>query len=195
MRGRSYIRGKGSEPIDWLELKGVRTLDMDAEDCTRSWYALRTRSRHEKVTARYLERHGFEVFLPLIARVRQWKDRRVRVQFPLFPGYCFIRCALEHYREVRQAVGAVGLVGVAGRPKPVPLEEVEAVRRLVTSILPVDPHPTLEPGMPVEVSRGPLAGLRGVLIRKGSRSRLLIGISLLCQGASVSIDAADVVPV
>ena len=93
------------------------------------------------------------------------------------------------------AVGVVELVGVAGQPMPVPLEEVEAVRRLVTSILPVDPHPTLEPGMAVEVIRGPLAGVRGVLIRKGPRTRLLVGISLLSQGASVDIAAGDVVPV
>lgn len=87
------------------------------------------------------------------------------------------------------------MVGVAGRPKPVPLEEVEAVRRLVTTVLPVDPHPTLEPGMAVEVIRGPLAGLRGTLIRKGLRAKLLVAISLISQGASVNIEAADVVPV
>lgn len=159
------------------------------------WYALRTRSRHEKVTSLYLQRRGFEVFLPLVDRIRQWKDRRVHVQFPLFSGYSFVRCAVEHHRQVKMAVGVVELAGIAGRPIPVPLEEVEAVRRLVTSILPVDPHPTLEPGMAVEVIRGPLAGLRGVLIRKGSRTRLLVAISLLCQGASVDIDAVDVAPV
>lgn len=168
---------------------------MDAEDCTQSWYALRTRSRHEKITARCLERRGFEVFLPLIVRVRQWKDRRVRIPFPLFPGYCFIRCAAECQWEVRQAVGAVAFVGIAGRAMPIQEEEMSAVRRLVTSVLPVDPHPMLEPGMPVEVIRGPLAGLRGVLIRKGLRAKLLVAISLISQGASVNIEAADVVPV
>ncbi len=168
---------------------------LGAKSLLRHWYALRTRSRHEKVTSLYLERRGFEVFLPLIDRIRQWKDRRVHVQFPLFPGYCFIRCSVGHHRQVKMTVGAVELVGVAGRPIPVPLEEVEAVRRLVTSILPVDPHPTLEPGTAVEVIRGPLAGVRGVLIRKGPRTRLLVGITLLSQGASVDIAASDVVPV
>lgn len=167
----------------------------DSASSVQQWYALRTRSRHEKVASLYLARRGFEVFLPLVDRIRRWKDRRVHVQFPLFPGYSFIRCAVEQHRQVKMAVGVVEVVGVAGHPMPIPFEEVEAVRRLVTSILPVDPHPTLEPGMAVEVIRGPLAGLRGVLIRKGSRSRLLVGIGLLCQGASVSIDAADVVPV
>lgn len=168
---------------------------LGAEGSPQHWYALRTRSRHEKVTSRYLSQRGFEVFLPLVDRIRQWKDRRVHVQFPLFPGYSFIRCGVGHHRQVKMAAGVVEVLGVAGRPVPVPLEEVEAVRRLVTSILPVDPHPTLEPGKPVEVIRGPLVGLRGVLIRKGPRTRLLVAISLLSQGASVEIAASDVVPV
>lgn len=198
---RGKVRGSAIS-IDQTEQSGRSALfgtlakeSPSPGDVLQHWYALRTRSRHEKVTSAYLERRGFEVFLPLVDRIRQWKDRRVHVQFPLFPGYCFIRCSVGHHRQVKMTVGAVELVGVAGRPIPVPLEEVEAVRRLVTSILPVDPHPTLEPGKPVEVIRGPLAGLRGVLIRKGPRARLLVGISLLRQGASVDIAAGDVVPV
>ena len=179
-----------SDRLEAFANEGLRS-----ESAIQDWYAVRTRSRHEKVTSLYLERRGFEVFLPLVDRIRQWKDRRVHVQFPLFPGYSFIRCGVKHHRQVKMAVGVVELVGVAGRPVPVPEEEVEAVRRLVTSILPVDPHPTLEPGMAVEVIRGPLAGVRGVLIRKGPRTRLLVGITLLSQGASVDIAASDVAPV
>lgn len=179
-----------SDPFDTRGNEGLTSAGL-----LQHWYALRTRSRHEKVTSLYLERRGFEVFLPLVDKIRQWQDRRVHVQFPLFPGYSFIRCAVEHHRQVKMAVGVVELIGIAGRPIPVPLEEVEAVRRLVTSILPVDPHPTLEPGKAVEVIRGPLAGLRGILIRKGPRMRLLVSITLLSQGASVDIAASDVVPV
>ena len=81
-----------SDPSDSCAKEGL-----GFESPIQHWYALRTRSRHEKVTSAYLERRGFEVFLPLVDRIRQWKDRRVHVQFPLFPGYCFIRCG-----EVKQ---------------------------------------------------------------------------------------------
>jgi hypothetical protein len=77
----------------------------------------------------------------------------------------------------------------------VPEAEIDAVRRLVRSPLPFDPHPFLKEGMPVEVVRGPLAGVRGLLIRKGARARLVIGVTLIHQGASVELDADDVVPV
>ena len=75
---------------------------------------------------------------------------------------------------------------------PVSYDEIGAIRRLVESTLPYDPHPYLKAGMEVEVIRGPLAGLRGILIRKGTRARLVIGVTLIHQAASVEMDALDV---
>lgn len=159
------------------------------------WYALRTRSRHEKRVWAQIDSRGVEVFLPLIARRRRWKDRTVQVQFPLFPGYCFAHFAWQDRLRVLTAPGVVEVLGVGGYGVPVEDAEIEGVRRLVTSILPVDPYPFLEHGMAVEVRRGPLQGLRGILVRKASRMRLVIGVSLIHQGASVEIDADDVIPV
>lgn len=59
------------------------------------WYALRTRSRHEKRVQEQLSARGIEPFLPLVEPWRQWKDRRKLVAFPLFPGYCFARFPLS----------------------------------------------------------------------------------------------------
>ena len=159
------------------------------------WYALRTRSRHEKRVREQLEARGIEPFLPLVDRWRQWKDRRKRVAFPLFPGYCFARFPLSQRVTVLTTQGVVQILGNQDGPVPVPEAEVEAVRRLVESTLPYDPHPYLTEGMQVEVIRGPLAGVRGLLLRKGARARMVIGVSLIHQGASVELDAFDVAPV
>ena len=159
------------------------------------WYALRTRSRHEKRVEEQLSAKGIEAFLPLTERWSRWKDRRKLVAFPLFPGYCFARFPLAERVAVLSAQGVVQVLGTQGGPVPVPDPEIEAVRRLVTSTLPYDPHPYLQEGMRVEVLRGPLAGVQGVLLRKGARARLVIGVSLIRQGASVELDALDVRPV
>jgi transcription antitermination factor NusG len=159
------------------------------------WYALRTRSRHEKQVREQLETRGIEPFLPLVERWRQWKDRRKRVAFPLFPGYCFARFPLSQRVAVLTTQGVVQILGNREGPVPVPDAEIEAVRRLAESTLPYDPHPYLTQGMQVEVIRGPLAGLRGLLLRKGARARLVIGVRLIHQGASVELDALDVAPV
>jgi transcription antitermination factor NusG len=161
----------------------------------KDWYALRTRSRHEKRVWAQLEGRAIEVFLPLIARRSRWKDRTVQVHWPLFPGYCFARFSWLDRLRVLTAQGVVEVLGANGRAIPVPDVEIEAVRRLVTSTLPVDPHPALEPGMAVEIRRGPLQGIRGTLIRKAGKARLVVSVNLIRQGASVQIDADDAVPV
>ena len=158
------------------------------------WYALRTRSRHEKRVHDQLTAQGIESFLPLIERWRQWKDRRKLVAFPLFPGYCFARFAGAQRIAVLRAVGVVQIVGNREGALPVPDEEVAGIQRLVTSTLPYDPHPYLEAGMRVEVIQGPLAGLQGILVRKGSRARFVISVNLIQQAAAVELDATDVVP-
>ncbi len=159
-----------------------------------AWFAIRTRSRHEKRVQDQLRARGIEPFLPTIDRVSQWKDRRKLVSFPLFPGYCFARFTLGDRITVLTAQGVVQIIGNQDGPVSIPEAEIESVRRLVTSTLPYDPHPYLEEGMLVEVIRGPLKGLQGVLIRKGSHARLVIRITLIHQAASVELDAHDVRP-
>lgn len=159
------------------------------------WYAVRTRSRHEKRVHEALRGRGLEVFLPLWTRLSRWTDRNRRVELPLFPGYCFVRLEIENRLLVLTAPGVANLVGFAGGPAAIPSPEIDAVRVLVAGALRYDPHPFLMEGMEVEVVRGPLAGVRGCLVRKDRTARLVISIHLIRQAAAVDIDAADVQPV
>jgi transcription antitermination factor NusG len=159
------------------------------------WYVLRTRSRHEKLVHSQLGDRRIEAFLPLYERWSRWKDRRKKIAFPLFPGYCFARFPLTERLRVLNCVGVVQLVGLSGHPEPVPDAEIAALERLATTTLQYDPHPFLEEGMEVEVVRGPLAGVRGRLLRKDRVTRLVLAVTLIRQAAVVEIHPADVVAV
>ncbi len=160
-----------------------------------SWYVLRTRSRHEKVVRDQLVEREVQTFLPLYERWSRWKDRRKKIAFPLFSGYCFARFPLTERLRVLNCVGVVELVGVSGFPEPVPDQEIEALERLTATTLQYDPHPFLEEGMEVEVIRGPLAGVRGRLLRKDRVTRLVLAVTLIRQAAVIEIHPADVVKV
>jgi len=159
------------------------------------WYVVRTRSRHEKTVRDQLVRREVETFLPIADRWSRWKDRRKKVAFPLFPGYCFARFALVDRLRVLNVVGVADLVGISGRPEPVPEAEIEAIQRLASTTLQYDPHPFLAEGMDVEVVRGPLTGVRGKLLRKDRVTRLVLSVTLIRQAAVVEIHPADVVHV
>ena len=170
---------------------------MDQIDQTNTprWYALRTRSRHEKVVRDQLAQQGIEPLLPTVKRLNQWKDRKKEVEVPLFSGYCFVRFAMNQKLPVLKTVGVVDIVGGGNGPEPIPEEEIAALQALMTSVLPYDPHPYLQEGMKVEVIRGPLQGVQGILLRKDKRHRLILGVRLIQQAAAVEIDTADVVAV
>ena len=160
------------------------------------WYAVRTRSRHEKqVHAQLADRPEIDVFLPLRERRSRWKDRVKRVQEPLFPGYCFARFRHPDRLRVLKAVGVVELVGGSGEPESIPDHEIEAIRTLAASRLSYEPFPFLTEGMAVEVIRGPLMGVRGRLLRKDREYRVVLSVTLIRQSVSVEIDAAEVTPV
>jgi transcription termination/antitermination protein NusG len=155
------------------------------------WYALRTKSRHEKFVRDQLNKQGIEPLLPIVKRLSQWKDRKKEIEVPLFSGYCFVRFGKEGKLPVQKVVGVLEVVG-SKRPEPIPEEEIESLKTLMTSILPYDPHPYLHEGMKVEVVRGPLQGARGILLRKEKRHRLVIGVRLIQQAAAVEIDVNDI---
>ena len=161
------------------------------------WYALRTRSRHEKMVRDRLEKQGIQPLLPTLIRLSQWKDRKKKVEVPLFSGYCFARFSWEDRLSALTVPGVVNVVcrGRGTRAEPIPQEEIDALTALVDSGLRYDAHPYLQEGMAVQVIRGPLEGVQGVLLRKDKRYRLILSVHLIKQAAAVEIDAADVVPI
>lgn len=159
------------------------------------WYAVRTRSRHEKrVREQLAGRQEIEVFLPLWERRSRWKDRTKRIQVPLFPGYCFARFRYSDRLRILKAFGIVELVGSGGQPEPIPDAEIDAIHTLVGSRLTYEPFPFLAEGTEVEVTRGPLMGVRGRLLRKDRGLRVVLSVTSIRQSVSVEIDAADVTP-
>jgi len=160
------------------------------------WYAVYTRSRHEKRIREQLDSQSLESFLPLYEEVHRWKDRRMLVRLPIFPGYLFVRIALsEHRRAVVTMPGVVNLVGIPGCPTPIEDHEIEALRTCSAQGQSMVPHPYLTVGRRVRVSRGPLADMEGILVRRKGKSRLILSIKLIARAVAVEVEAGDVIPV
>ena len=171
-----------------------RTPDRDAGSSQTSphWYAIWTRGRHERKVHDEIRDRGLEVFLPTITRWSRWKDRKKQIEWPLFPGYCFARFSSSARLRVLACPGVVSVVSFNGEPAPVPDHEIEGIRALLASSLSYDPCPTITTGTRVEVTHGPLKGVVGRLVRKGTQARLILSVDLIGQGVSVTVDAADV---
>jgi len=95
-------------------------------------------------------------------------------------------------REAGARATATQIVGIESVPSPIPALEVEGIRQLVESELAYDPCPLIKEGEMGKVVSGPLKGVVGRLVRKGTHARLMLTVDLIGQAVSVEVDAADV---
>lgn len=158
------------------------------------WYAVYTCANHEKRVADQLRDRCVEYFLPLYERERCWKDRCVKLQTPLFPGYVLVRIALRDRLRVLQTPGIVQLVGFGGRPAHLPEEDIQAIQNCLNQGLQVEPYPYLRAGRRVQVKRGPLQGLEGVIVRRKNQSRFVLSFDLLQRAVAIEMNAMDLQP-
>jgi len=171
--------GAGAPPALWAE---------------QHWYAAYTCANHEKRVAAELGTRDVEHFLPLYSSIRRWKDRRVKLELPLFPGYVFVRLALRERLRAVQIPSVVRLVGFGGFPTALPDTEMEILRSGLCESLRAEPHPFLPVGRRVRRTGGPFAGLEGVLKRKKSGMRVVVSLGLIQRSVAVDVDVADVRP-
>jgi len=158
------------------------------------WYAAYTSANHEKRVAEQLVQRSIEHILPLYAVSRRWKDRRVDLQLPLFPGYVFVHLALRDRLLVSGIPSVACLVGAGRMPTPVAEEEIARLRRIVGEGTGVQPHPYLTVGRRVRITTGALAGYEGVLIRRRGKKRVVLSIDLIRQSMVVDADEFSIEP-
>jgi len=161
-----------------------------------SWYAVRTRPRHEKKVVAELQEKGITIYLPLFSQVRRWSDRRKIIEVPLFSCYAFVHSVLNlHLRVVLYGIsGALGFVGPNNEAVPIPDAQIETIRTLMASNVPLTPYPLLKVGQRVRVRGGALDGVEGILATKGDR-RLVISVESIHAAFSINLEGYDIEPV
>jgi transcriptional antiterminator RfaH len=156
----------------------------------RLWWVLHTRPRQEKSLARVLHEAKIPFYLPVIPRQLQVRGRRLTAHIPLFPGYVFL---LGDRNERHKALTTHRVVRTLDVPEPERLwEDLRQIRRLIDTGAPIMPEDRLAPGMLVEIRRGPLAGIKGRIIRTATGRRFVVQIDFIQRGASVLLDGLDV---
>lgn len=163
-----------------------------------NWYAVQTRSRHEKVVRDELTRRRVQHYLPTIFESHRSTCRHtITTERPLFPGYIFARINPVERMRVLGALGVVSILGFAGKLEPIPESQIADVRQLVQSGVPYAPVAASEyrVGQRVRAIHGPLEGIEGSLARIKSHQRLVVTVDILGRGAAVEIDLADLEPV
>ena len=164
------------------------------ESTAEQWFAIRVKSRCDKVVSAIARNKGFEEFLPLYECRQRWSDRSKAVEFPLFPGYVFCRLNPQHRMPLLTIPGVLQFVGIGKTPVPIDDEEIIAIQSAIKSGLSAEPWPFLEAGQRVRLEDGPLAGMEGFLVEVRKRFRVVVSVTLLKRSVAVEIDREWVAP-
>lgn len=150
-----------------------------------NWYVLYTKPKNEKKVAKQLEEMGITVFCPLKTVVRQWSDRKKRVQEPLFTSYVFVQLDDKDRAKVFDAVGVVRYLFWLGKPAVVRENEIEMLKQWLSSDYKSIETQKYLPGTKIEIPEGPFMGQDAVVNeQRGKKLRLqleAIGIEIIIE--------------
>ena len=160
------------------------------------WHVLWTHSNCERLVYEELHAKGYELFLPTVGTWAKRRDARYFCNRALFPGYLFLRCAMDKrsYLEVCKSQGVVKILGQRwDRLAAVPDAEIEAIQKVMRADVPCVPHAYLREGQTVRITEGPLANVEGILLESRSDKGLLVlSIELLRRSVAVEVDCTRV---
>jgi len=174
-------------------------MECTMEDGRVQWHVLWTRSHCEQMVHDQLIAKGFHLLLPRTSLWSRQHGVRRLARVPMFPGYLFLRHAMDKqsYIEVRKARGLVEILGGRwDRLVAVPEPEVEAIEKVDRARLPALPHPYLRQGHRVRITDGPLVDVEGLLLRhNATKGVLVLAVNLLQRSVAVEVDCTRAVPV
>ena len=161
-----------------------------------SWYALRTRTNHEFIARDQLRALEIPEFLPYYSRISNWSDRRKTISRPLFPGYLFAQLDPLDPSPIWRAAAVAQVIGLRAGDGAIDGAVIGNLMRATADpsrVEPADyPAPDFMRGELVTITRGPLAGLRGVIERTKGARRLIVAVDILARACAVELRDRDV---
>lgn len=174
----------GHQITTWRAIPGTA-----AAQVPTNWYAIQTRSRHEKFVSHHCQLRGICHYLPTIREVHRWSDRSKKVELPLFSGYVFVQVPPTNEERVKvlQIDGVVRFVGNTVGGTPIPQEEIQSIRTLMDQNVPWTNHPFLKAGERIRIRGGALDGLEGIFQSRNGEDVLVVSVNAIQRSLSVSI--------
>lgn len=155
------------------------------------WHVIITRSRAEKKVHTELTAQEIECFLPIQKKLRQWKDRKKWVEMPVISGYCFVNIHKAEFEKVLKTNHVVNYLIFDGKPAHISAEQIDYLKKMLNqSELEVEvTHENFHPGKMVEVTEGPLIGVKGELVSCRGKNRFMLRITQMNTSYLIDINA------
>lgn len=146
-----------------------------------NWYVVYTKPKWERKVAEQLEKIGIECYCPLITVVRQWSDRKKKIEVPLFNSYVFVHLAESDRNLVFNSAGAVRYLFWLGKPAIVKEEEIDVIKKWLHNPDTYDVSlTTVQVGDSIEVESGPFSKQKAIVQEVNKTHYILVLETLGC---------------
>lgn len=157
-------------------------------DPNMRWFVLYTNPNAEKKFADRLQHAGYEVYLPLKEELKQWSDRKKKMQKPLISSVVFVRCPESALVGVYNILGFSRILRYQGKPAVVRPQEILNLQILLQqATAPELIAQNLVPGVPIEILRGPFKGIIGTAVQVLNTLRVKIEIRHLGVAFGINV--------
>lgn len=154
------------------------------------WFAVYTRSKSEKVVKQLLDAKGIENYLPLLKVTRRYTRKIKHLQLPLISCYIFVKIVKDQYVPVLETENVVKFIRFAKNLIAIPEEEINIMRRVVGEATDVQAElGILQEGDLVEIVSGRLTGIKGRLVEKQGKKKMVVALENIGYSLSMTIDA------
>ena len=154
----------------------------------KSWIAVYTKARHEKIVKEEFMNKGFETYLPLLRERRKWSDRKKWVEFPMFRSYVFVRIYLNEILPVLETPGVVRIISFGEKPAVINDKHISDIKLILNGGYKPQNTDYFMRGDKVIVNQGPLKGIHGEIVRMDNHDRLILRINEIQNSISVKIE-------
>ncbi|CAA9252394.1 MAG: hypothetical protein AVDCRST_MAG56-2169 [uncultured Cytophagales bacterium] len=159
------------------------------------WLVGYTMPRCEKKLHSRLADMGVESYLPLNQVIKEWSDRKKKIEVPLFPNYVFIHVNPRERWNLLQCRELVRFVAYEGRPAIMHDEEIHLIRTVLVNNITISSEAGRIPirtGKRVVVKQGSMAGMKGIMVRENHQQNVIIHLDALNHTIVLHLEAGSV---
>lgn len=151
---------------------------MENNNNNNNWFAIYTSPRAEKKVFQRLEEAGYIAYLPLLSTIKQWSDRKKKVEIPLISSYVFLNTNLIGLSKVRAVPGVVGVLNYLAKPAIVKELEIENLKILLreSNAVKILTDVRIPKGTPIQVIKGQMTGVIGEMVHYKGKVKVIVRV-------------------
>lgn len=154
------------------------------------WEVIHTKPRCEKKLAEYARRNDISYYLPQMDSKRVYGRRVVNFTIPMFPSYVFCVLDTQKRKTLTYSGYVVNFIKVGQQEQL--LEELSNIKLSRSPGVELENTDWLSQGLKVEITRGPLKGVTGVVQSHEKLDEVNLQVNILRQAVRLKIDPRNV---